>query len=68
VSYKVSFYENVKSVSQRLIKEGVKVEGLINAAGIASMNLAVTKPHNVSQNFIHTNLLGTIYCCLLLAP
>lgn len=64
----VSSYENVKSVSQRLKKDGVKVEGLINAAGIASMNLAVTTPPNVSQNIIHTNLLGTIYCCQLIAP
>jgi 3-oxoacyl-[acyl-carrier protein] reductase len=68
MSCDVSFYENVKSVSQRLKRDGVKVEGLINAAGIASMNLAVTTPHNVSQNIIHTNLLGTIYCCQLIAP
>lgn len=64
----VSSYEDVKAVSQRLKKEGVKVEGLINAAGIASMNLAVTTPPDVSQNIIHTNLLGTIYCCQLIAP
>lgn len=64
----VSSYENVKAVSQRLKKDGVKVEGLINAAGIASMNLAVITPPNVSQNIVHTNLLGTIYCCQLIAP
>jgi 3-oxoacyl-[acyl-carrier protein] reductase len=64
----VSSYENVKAVSQRLKKDGVKVEGLINAAGIASMNLAVTTPPGVSQNIVHTNLLGTIYCCQLIAP
>lgn len=64
----VSSYENVKAVSQRLKKDGVKVLGLINAAGIASMNLAVTTPPNISQNIIQTNLLGTIYCCQLIAP
>lgn len=64
----VSSYDIVKAVSQRLKKDGVKLKGLINAAGIASMNLAVTTPPNVSQNIIHTNLLGTIYCCQLLAP
>ncbi len=64
----VSSYDNVKAVSQRLKKDGVKVQGLINAAGIASMNLAVTTPPHVSQNIIHTNLLGTIYCCQLIAP
>lgn len=64
----VSSYENVKAVSQRLKKDGIKVDALINAAGIASMNLAVTTPPHVSQNIIHTNLLGTIYCCQLIAP
>ena len=64
----VSSYGDVKAVAQRLKKEGVKVQGLVNAAGIASMNLAVTTPPNVSQNIIHTNLLGTIYCCQLIAP
>ena len=64
----VSSYENVKLVSQKLKKNGFKVDGLINAAGIASMNLAITTPSKVSQNIIHTNLLGTIYCCQLFAP
>lgn len=64
----VSSYEDVKAVTQRLKAEGLKISGLINAAGIASMNLAVTTPPSVSQNIIHTNLLGTIYCCQLIAP
>lgn len=64
----VSSYDDVKAVAQQLRKNGSLVEGLINAAGIASMNLAVTTPPSVSQNIIHTNLLGTIYCCQLMAP
>ena len=32
------------------------------------MNLALTTPQKVSQNIIHTNLLGTIYSCQLFAP
>lgn len=64
----VSLYNDVKDVSLRLKKEGVKVDGLVNTAGIASMNLAVMTPPQVSQNIIHTNLLGTIYCCQLIAP
>jgi 3-oxoacyl-[acyl-carrier protein] reductase len=32
------------------------------------MNLAVTTPPSVAQNLINTNLLGTIYCCQLIAP
>jgi 3-oxoacyl-[acyl-carrier protein] reductase len=68
MSCDVSLYENVKLVSQKIRKEGSKVEGLINAAGVASMNLAVTTPPDVSENIVHTNLLGTIYCCQLMAP
>ena len=64
----VSSYDDVKAVTQRLKAEGLKISGLINAAGIASMNLAITTPPSVSQNIIHTNLLGTIYCCQLIAP
>lgn len=64
----VSDYNNVKAVVQKLKKDRVKVNGLINAAGIASMNLAVTTPANVTQKIINTNLLGTIYCCQLFAP
>ncbi|MDI9332718.1 MAG: SDR family oxidoreductase [Alphaproteobacteria bacterium] len=68
VSCDVSSYESVKAVAQRLKKESVKVTGLINAAGIASMNLAVITPQSVAQKIINTNLLGTIYCCQLIAP
>jgi len=64
----VSSYESVKAVAQSLRKDGKRVSGLINAAGIASMNLAVTTPKSVSQKLINTNLLGTIYCCQLFAP
>ena len=64
----VSSYESVKVVSQYLKNKAVKVTGLVNAAGIASMNLAVTTPQSVAQKIINTNLLGTIYCCQLIAP
>jgi 3-oxoacyl-[acyl-carrier protein] reductase len=68
MSCDVSSYESVKNIAQRLRKDGISIAGLINAAGIASMNLAVTTPQNVSMNIINTNLLGTIYCCQLIAP
>lgn len=64
----VSSYEAVKAVTLKLKKDRIKVEALINAAGIASMNLAVTTPPKVSENIVHTNLLGTIYCCQLFSP
>jgi len=64
----VSSYESVRAVVQHLKRASVKVTGLVNVAGIASMNLAVTTPQSVAQRIINTNLLGTIYCCQLLAP
>ncbi|MEO8155395.1 MAG: SDR family oxidoreductase [Rhizobacter sp.] len=68
MSCDVSSYDEVKAVAQQLKKDGAQVHGLINAAGIASMNLAVVTPPSVSQKIIQTNLLGTIYCCQLIAP
>lgn len=64
----VSSYDEVKAVVQKLKLKRVKVTGLVNAAGIASMNLAITTPKNVTRDLVHTNLLGTIYCCQLFAP
>lgn len=64
----VSSYESVKAVAQQLKKNGVRVNGLVNAAGIASMNLAVTTPPSIAEKIINTNLLGTIYCCQLFGP
>jgi 3-oxoacyl-[acyl-carrier protein] reductase len=68
MSCDVSSYESIKAVVQQLKIDGAKVHGLINAAGVASMNLALTTPPSVSQKLINTNLLGTIYCCQLFAP
>ena len=64
----VSVHSNVKAVARKLKTDGVKVTGLINVAGIASMNLALMTPPEVSQNIINVNLLGTIYCCQVFAP
>lgn len=64
----VSSYDNVKNVAKQLKRDHIQVTGLINAAGIASMNLALTTNQGTSENLIKTNLLGTIYCCQLFAP
>jgi 3-oxoacyl-[acyl-carrier protein] reductase len=64
----ISNYSEVKAIAAALRSEGVQVTGLVNAAGIASMNLAVTTPAETSQKIISTNLLGTIYCNQLFAP
>lgn len=68
VSCDVSDYAAVKAVAQDLKKGGKEITGIINAAGIASMNLALTTPPSVTQKLIQTNLMGTIYCCQLFAP
>jgi len=44
----VSSYEDIKAVVKKLKADGAKISGLVNAAGIASMNLAVTTPPQVS--------------------
>jgi 3-oxoacyl-[acyl-carrier protein] reductase len=64
----VSSAEQVKEVATCLKKEGILVSGLINAAGIASMNLALTTPVNTTDRIIKTNLLGSIYTCQKFAP
>jgi 3-oxoacyl-[acyl-carrier protein] reductase len=68
MSCDVSSYHEVKTVAQELKSRGIKLAGLINAAGIASMNLALTTPPSVSEKVIGTNLLGTIFCCQIFAP
>lgn len=44
------------------------VYALINAAGIASMNLLMTTPVETIRRIVETNLLGTIYCCQAAMP
>ena len=44
------------------------VKAFINAAGVASMNMAVTTDESTVQKLVQTNLVGTIYCCQLFAP
>ena len=64
----VSDYDSVKNAS-RIVKQLKKpVKAFINAAGVASMNMAVTTDESTVQKLIQTNLVGTIYCCQLFAP
>jgi 3-oxoacyl-[acyl-carrier protein] reductase len=58
--------ESVKAAMDDL-KRDASVYALINAAGIASMNLVLTTPPDTVRRIIGTNLLGTIYCCQTLA-
>lgn len=64
----VSDYKAVKAVARQLRRDKAEVHGVINAAGIASMNLAVTTPASTTEKILGVNLAGTIYCCQLFAP
>ncbi len=58
--------ESVRSALHDM-RRNAAVYALINAAGIASMNLVVTTPPATVRRIIETNLLGTIFCCQVLA-
>ena len=58
----------VRQLAALLRGEGAQVSALVNAAGIASMNLAVTTPPATAQAIVNTNLLGTIYMSQAFAP
>ena len=64
----VSSADEVRSVTKLIRKQKYNVTGIINAAGIASMNLALTTPSTIAEKIMQTNLLGTIYCCQNFAP
>lgn len=64
----VSDYASVKNASKEVKRMKKPVKAFINAAGVASMNMAVTTDEATVQKLIQTNLVGTIYCCQLFAP
>lgn len=64
----VSDYSSVKRASRAVKRMKKPVKAFINAAGVASMNMAVTTDESTVQRIIQTNLVGTIFCCQLFAP
>ena len=64
----VSDYSSVKNASREVKRMKKPVKAFVNAAGVASMNLAVTTDESTVQKLIQTNLVGTIYCCQMFAP
>lgn len=64
----VSSYTELKAVYSVLSSKSTRLSALINCAGIASMNLALTTPADVTHRIISTNLLGTIYSTQVFAP
>lgn len=64
----VSDFSSVKSAARAVKTMGEEVSAVINAAGTASMNLAVMTSTATVEKLIQTNLMGTIYCCQQFAP
>lgn len=68
LSCNIADHDSVKAAAKFIKKLRVPVKALINVAGIASMNLALTTPPDSVQKIISTNLLGTIYANQYFAP
>ena len=64
----VSSYSELKAVAATLRHGREAVTGLVNAAGIASMNLAVTTPPATVRRIVDVNLIGTIQACQVFSP
>ncbi len=62
----VSDHSSLAAAFQDLRRDRT-ILALINAAGIASMNLLLTTPPQTIQRIVETNLLGTIYASQLVA-
>tara|TARA_B100000886_G_scaffold339163_1_gene303808 strand:- start:1786 stop:2460 length:675 start_codon:yes stop_codon:yes gene_type:complete len=64
----VTDYNSLKKIYKYLNQNYKNIEAIINCAGIASMNLAVTTPSHITEKIIKTNLIGTIYTNQIFAP
>ena len=68
ISCDISDYKSLKKAYKLISSMDEKVYGLINCAGISSMNLALTTPPEIKKNIINTNLIGTIFSNQILSP
>jgi len=64
----VTNYQSLKKLYLHLSNNGHTIRALVNCAGIASMNLALTTPPLITERVIRTNLIGTIYTNQIFAP
>ena len=64
----ITKYDDLKKLYKQFTKEKKTIEAIVNCAGIASMNLAITTPKNIIDKVITTNLIGTIYTNQIFAP
>ena len=67
-SIDVTDFKSIKNLSDKIRLSDRKVTAVINAAGIASMNLALMANPTTSANLVNVNFLGTVYSCQALAP
>jgi len=67
-SIDVTDFKSIKNLSDDIRLSGKKVTAVINAAGIASMNLALMANPLSSVNLVNVNFLGTVYSCQAFAP
>ena len=68
ISCDISDYKSLKSAYREFCSSGENFSALINCAGIASMNLALTTPPHITEKLIKTNLMGTIFANQIFAP
>ena len=64
----VSKFSDLKTIAKDLHSKKKKVTGLVNAAGIASLNLTLLTSPDKIQSIIDVNLVGTIYACQAFSP
>ncbi|GMG82160.1 SDR family oxidoreductase [Paralimibaculum aggregatum] len=64
----VSDHGAVKAAMRAIKARKRPVTALVNAAGIASMNLVLTTPEAVMRRVVETNLLGTMFLNQQVAP
>ena len=67
-SIDVTDFKSIKNLSDEIRLSGKTVTAVINAAGIASMNLALMANPLTSVNLVNVNFLGTVYSCQAFAP
>lgn len=64
----VSSITSIKSAVRHVKGKNSELTAVINAAGVASMNMAVTTDEKTVVKLINTNLIGTINVCQRFAP
>lgn len=68
VSADVSDADSLKSIAKSVRRQNKPITAVINAAGIASMNLGLTTPASEVARIAGVNLFGTIYSCQAFGP